>query len=80
VWRRVRIRLPQPCKSQKATKWEPGAWRFNLATLSLGDINTEIWYSRLGVGRKADDLALQKKNTVAKSKEVKTRWFNSRQV
>jgi hypothetical protein len=26
-----------------------------------GDISTETWSSRLGVGRKADDLALQKK-------------------
>jgi hypothetical protein len=27
-------------------------------TLSLGDINAETWSSTLGVGRKADDLAL----------------------
>jgi hypothetical protein len=26
-----------------------------IGTLSLGYINTEIWSSRLGVGRKADD-------------------------
>jgi hypothetical protein len=28
------------------------------STLSLGSINTETWSSRLGVGRKADALAL----------------------
>jgi hypothetical protein len=28
------------------------------ATLSRGDINTEIWSSGLGVGRKTDNLAL----------------------
>jgi hypothetical protein len=39
--------------------------------LSLGDINTETWASRLGVGRKSDDLALKKK-TVTKSEELKT--------
>jgi hypothetical protein len=37
---------------------DPGAWGYNWATLSLGDINTETLSSRLGVGRKADDLAL----------------------
>jgi hypothetical protein len=31
---------------------------YNCATLPLGDINTGTWSSRLGVGRKADDLAL----------------------
>jgi hypothetical protein len=35
---------------------------YNWATLSLGDINTEAWSARLGVGRKADDLAVQKKS------------------
>jgi hypothetical protein len=33
----------------------------------------------LGVGRKADDLPLQKKNFVAKSKEVITGWSNSQE-
>jgi hypothetical protein len=36
---------------------EPGAWGYNWATLSLGDINTGTWSSRLGVGHKADYLA-----------------------
>jgi hypothetical protein len=35
------------------------------------DIITGIWSSRLGVGRKADALVLQK-NFAAKSNEVKT--------
>jgi hypothetical protein len=50
---------------------EPSAWGFNWVTLSLGDINTETWSSRLGVERKGDDLDL-KNITVTKSKEVKT--------
>jgi hypothetical protein len=33
-----------------AAKREPGAWGCNWATLSLEDINTEIWSSRLGLG------------------------------
>jgi hypothetical protein len=37
---------------------ERGAWGYDWATLSLGDIYTETWCSRLGVGRKVDDLAL----------------------
>jgi hypothetical protein len=36
----------------------PGAWVYNWATLSLGDINTESWFSRLGVGHKTDNFAL----------------------
>jgi hypothetical protein len=39
--------------------------------MSLGDVNTENWSSRLGVGLMADDLAVFKK-FVTKSKEVKT--------
>jgi hypothetical protein len=34
----------------KATEMEPGAWGYNWVTLSLGNINTETWSSRLGVG------------------------------
>jgi hypothetical protein len=41
--------------------------------MSEGDINTETWFSRLGVGRKPDDHALQK-IIVAKFKEVKGGW------
>jgi hypothetical protein len=43
---------------KKAMKGEPGAWGNKWATLSLGDINTETWYSGLGVWRKVHDLAL----------------------
>jgi hypothetical protein len=53
-------------------KRRPGAWGYNWATLSLWDINTGTWSSRLGVGRRADDLALYKKRIVAKSREIKT--------
>jgi hypothetical protein len=38
---------------------EPGAWGYNWAILSLGDINTETWFFRLGVGSKPDNLALK---------------------
>jgi hypothetical protein len=38
------------------------AWGYNWATLYLGDINTQTWLSRFWVGRKADDLPLQKKS------------------
>jgi hypothetical protein len=31
-------------------KWVLGAWGYNWATQSPGDINTETWSSRLGVG------------------------------
>jgi hypothetical protein len=40
---------------------ESGAWVYDCATLSLGDINTWAWSSRFGVGRKADNHALLKK-------------------
>jgi hypothetical protein len=70
VWRQIRIPPLQPCESQKATIREPGAWRYKWATLSLGDINTKTWSSRLGVGCMTDDLALQ---IVAKFEEVKNR-------
>jgi hypothetical protein len=36
---------------------EPGVRWYNWATLSLGDIHTGTWSSRLGVGHKTDDLA-----------------------
>jgi hypothetical protein len=52
-------------------KRKPGTWGYEWATMSLGEINIEIWPSRLGVGYKADDLTV-KKNNVLKSKEVKT--------
>jgi hypothetical protein len=42
-------------------KMEPDVWGYNWATLLLEDINTGSWSSRLGIERKADDLALQNK-------------------
>jgi hypothetical protein len=62
VWRRVRI--PLPCESQKATGKEPGAWGYNWTTLSLEDIKTETWSSRLGL-----TTLFGKEITVTKSKE-----------
>jgi hypothetical protein len=40
-----------------------GAWGYNWATQSPGDINMEIWSSRLGVGRRADDSTPEKVNS-----------------
>jgi hypothetical protein len=37
---------------------EPGTRGYNSAGLSLGDINRDTWSSRLGAGRKFDELAL----------------------
>jgi hypothetical protein len=34
------------------------AWGYNWATLPLGDINTEAWSSRMGVGREANNPTL----------------------
>jgi hypothetical protein len=36
----------------------PSVQGYSWATLSPGDINTEAWSSRLGVGREADNLTL----------------------
>jgi hypothetical protein len=44
---------------------------YNLATLSVGGINTETWSSGLGVRRKAKDPVC-KRIIVAKCREVKT--------
>jgi hypothetical protein len=80
VWRRVIILPPWPRQSQKATKREPGAWGYNWATLSLGNINTETWSSRLGGWTQGWRHWSVKKIIVAKSKEMKTGWSNSRQI
>jgi hypothetical protein len=50
-------------------KKEPDAWGYNWVTVSLGDTITGIWSSRLGVGCKADDLALQKKKMLLRNPE-----------
>jgi hypothetical protein len=44
----------------------------NRATLSLGDINTETWCSRLGLYVRLDNLALYKYIHFIKSEELKT--------
>jgi hypothetical protein len=53
------------------TKREPGVWESNCATLSLADINTVAWFSRLEVYAKLTTL-LRKNITVTKFQEVKT--------
>jgi hypothetical protein len=40
-----------------------GAWGYNWATHSPGDINMETWSSRLGTGRGADDPTPEKVNS-----------------
>jgi len=37
------------CRKRRL-KWVLGAWGYNWATQSPGDINMETWSSRLGVG------------------------------
>jgi hypothetical protein len=44
-------------------KWVLGAWGYNWATQSPGDINMETWSSRLGVGRGANDPTPEKVNS-----------------
>jgi hypothetical protein len=39
-------------------KWELGAWEYNRATISLGDLNAETWTSALEVELEAGELAL----------------------
>jgi hypothetical protein len=37
---------------------EPGACLCTCASLSLGDVNTDTWFYRMGVECEADNLAL----------------------
>jgi hypothetical protein len=48
---------------KRQLKWVLGAWGYNWATQSPGDINMEIWSSRLGVGSGADDPTPEKVNS-----------------
>jgi hypothetical protein len=50
------------CRKRRL-KWVLGAWGYNWATQSPGDINMETWSSRLGVGRGADDPTPEKVNS-----------------
>jgi hypothetical protein len=52
-----------------------GAWGYNWATQSPGDINMETWSSRLGVGRGADDPTPEK-STVREPKM----WSRNSQI
>jgi hypothetical protein len=42
------------CRKRRL-KWVAGAWGCNWATVPLGDINTEAWSFRVGVGRGANN-------------------------
>jgi hypothetical protein len=53
---------PSACRKRRL-KWVLGAWGYNWATRSPGDINMETWSSRLGVWRGADDPTLEKVNS-----------------
>jgi hypothetical protein len=50
------------CRKRRL-KWVLGAWGYNWATQSPGDINMESWSSKLGVGRGADDPIPEKVNS-----------------
>jgi hypothetical protein len=50
------------CRKRRL-KWVLGAWGYNWATQSPGDINMETWSSRLGVGRGANDPIPEKVNS-----------------
>jgi hypothetical protein len=50
------------CRKRRL-KWVLGAWVYNWATQSPGDINIETWSYRLGVGRGADDSTPEKVNS-----------------
>jgi len=50
------------CRKRRL-KWVLGAWGYNWATQSPGDINMETWSSRLGVGRGADNPTPEKVNS-----------------
>jgi hypothetical protein len=74
-YRQVNRRLPRVVTGEKNVptvahasrkrrlKWVLGAWGYNWATLSPGDINMETWSSRLGVGRGTDDPTPEKVNS-----------------
>jgi hypothetical protein len=50
------------CRKRRL-KWVLGAWGYNQATQSPGDINMETWSSRLGVGHGADNPTPEKVNS-----------------
>jgi hypothetical protein len=62
------------CRKRRL-KWVLGAWGYNWATRSPGDINMETWSSRLGVGRGADDPTPEN-STVRKPKM----WSQNSQI
>jgi hypothetical protein len=50
-------------RRKRRLKWVLGAWGYNWAIQSSGDINMETWSSRLRVGRGADDPTPDKVNS-----------------
>jgi hypothetical protein len=63
----------------KGTKREPGAWGYNWATVTGGHKYRDLVLQVGGLDTRLTSL-LCKKIIVAKSKEEKTRWSNSRQI
>jgi hypothetical protein len=57
-----------------------GAWGYNWATLSLGNINTETRSSRMGVGCKAADLTPQKKKYCCEIQRNENRMQSDRKL
>jgi hypothetical protein len=55
------------CRKRRL-KWTLGAWGYNWATQTPGDVNMETWSSKLGVGRGADDPTPEKVNSFTKPK------------
>jgi hypothetical protein len=49
--------MAHACRKRRV-KWVPGSWGYNWTTLPLGDINTETWSSRVGVGCGANNSTL----------------------
>jgi hypothetical protein len=47
-----------PAIRRRGRKGDPVPGGYNRATLSLGDTNTETWFSRFGVERNAEDFAM----------------------
>lgn len=53
----------------ETTSRDPGSWAYNWATLSLGDVNTRAWLSRLVVGSEIEDPVVRKFVTQPREKK-----------
>jgi hypothetical protein len=56
----------------------PTAWGYSWVTQHQGDINSEDWSSRLGVGRKASDLTLENISCCEVSNRDSRIWISQR--